>query len=271
MIRACSERADATDMKRLIAIFLITASSTIAIGAEKSGVEVTPDACAEAIAIVRERSSASRAVILEAKERVRRCEARADALAKQALALYRSGDYAKAATRFVEAFEVSGRPIPLRNAAKAFEAAGLVEEAIGRWRMLRALEEASAEDRSEAEQRLAELTPASPPPSPPSERSAVEPAEGQPLREQPPPPLVPEPPPIRPELGDAKLAQAQPTSGETDSILSSGWFWVVVGAIAVAGVGTTLLLARGGSTSGSFVPESDLGYSSISEWRRTQK
>jgi hypothetical protein len=81
---------------------------------------------------------------------------RAETLARRALASYSEGRYAEASDRFLRAFELSGEPTQLRNAAKSAELAGEREKAIEHWSLFRALAVRGADIR-EAEKRLLEL------------------------------------------------------------------------------------------------------------------
>ncbi len=61
------------------------------------------------------------------------------AVATEALELYRAGKLEEAAERFETAFQLSGHPTQLRNAAKAWEQAGRLDRALERWGQYRAL------------------------------------------------------------------------------------------------------------------------------------
>jgi len=71
-------------------------------------------------------------------------------VAKEAVAKYRAGEHAAAAELFVEAHELSGRATPLRNAAKAFEAAGMLDQAMSHWRRYKAHDGVGQDEKAEA-------------------------------------------------------------------------------------------------------------------------
>lgn len=71
-------------------------------------------------------------------------------IAAEAVALYRAGNYEKAGSLFVEAYDLSGRATQLRNAAKAYEAGGLLDQAIGLWKRYRDHEGVEVDEQSEA-------------------------------------------------------------------------------------------------------------------------
>ena len=81
----------------------------------------------------------------------------AELRAAKALALWETKSYVGAAEYFIEAFELSGEPTQLRNAAKAYEAGNAKKEARATWTRYLALPELTAADRAEAEQRLRAL------------------------------------------------------------------------------------------------------------------
>lgn len=78
-------------------------------------------------------------------------------LARDALAKYREGQYAEAGELFVRAHELSGRPSPLWNAAKAFALAGQVPRARELFRRYQALPTTTADEKAEAEAEVARL------------------------------------------------------------------------------------------------------------------
>lgn len=81
-------------------------------------------------------------------------DTRAEAVVREALAEYQAKHYAKAAELFLEAFELSRRPTPLRNAAKASEQDGQLERALSHWSLYLTLEELGPEDRAEAREHI---------------------------------------------------------------------------------------------------------------------
>ena len=60
--------------------------------------------------------------------------AEAEAQARRALEHYRAGRLLEAGRHFFAAYELSGKPTQLRNAAKAFEEGGAHEQAVSYWR-----------------------------------------------------------------------------------------------------------------------------------------
>jgi tetratricopeptide (TPR) repeat protein len=76
------------------------------------------------------------------------------AVATEALELYRAGKLEEAAERFETAFQLSGHPTQLRNAAKAWEQAGRLDRALERWGQYRALPGLSRDEVAEAEAHL---------------------------------------------------------------------------------------------------------------------
>ena len=81
-------------------------------------------------------------------------DTRAAELVKRAVELYRAGTNLEAAQLFLEAFELSHRPAQLRNAAKAFEGAGRIEEALVLWERYRGLAGVGRDELAEAEARI---------------------------------------------------------------------------------------------------------------------
>lgn len=75
---------------------------------------------------------------------------RAEVRAREALVRYQAGELQEAARLFLEAYRLSGRPTPLRNAAKALEEAGRLEDALVHWSVYATLEAISTRDREEA-------------------------------------------------------------------------------------------------------------------------
>ena len=62
---------------------------------------------------------------------------RAEALATQAVKLFREKMFADAASLFLEAYEISKEPTQLRNAARAFEEGGIIDRALECWQSYR--------------------------------------------------------------------------------------------------------------------------------------
>src|SRR5688572_7826266 len=83
-----------------------------------------------------------------------RAQAAAEVLVERAVAAYKNGDYSKAGAFFLEAYEISGAPAQLRNAAKAYQKADDLERAEDLWQQLSAIESISPAERSEAEAQL---------------------------------------------------------------------------------------------------------------------
>jgi len=81
----------------------------------------------------------------------------AEKKARQALVEYQSGQYEAAGRLFLEAWQLSGQPTPLRNAAKAFELAGALDDAIVHWSVFATLPEVSREDREEARRHVLDI------------------------------------------------------------------------------------------------------------------
>lgn len=100
--------------------------------------------------------------------------ANAEQKARQALVEYQSGQFEAAGRLFLQAWQLSGQPTPLRNAAKAFELAGVLDDAIVHWSVFATLPEVSMEDRAEARRHVLDIREKlqkpviKPPPAPPS-------------------------------------------------------------------------------------------------------
>jgi hypothetical protein len=71
-------------------------------------------------------------------------EAKAIAIVRQAVLAYSSGDFAEAGRLFFDAYELSHRSTQLRNAAKAYEQAGRIHDALGLWQRYRSIEKSGA-------------------------------------------------------------------------------------------------------------------------------
>ncbi len=89
------------------------------------------------------------------------------AVATEALELYRAGKLEEAAERFETAFQLSGHPTQLRNAAKAWEQAGRLDRALERWGQYRALPGLSRDEVAEAEAHPGRRRAGGAPPPPP--------------------------------------------------------------------------------------------------------
>ena len=75
----------------------------------------------------------------------------AERLASEAIKHHAAGRLREAAEAFLSAYKASGIHIQLRNAAKSYSEAGIVERAIPLWEQVRDHPKASAADRKEAE------------------------------------------------------------------------------------------------------------------------
>lgn len=117
----------------------------------------------------------------------------AEEISREALTLYREGRLVEAAQKFLAAYEMSGHPTQLRNAAKAFEEGDRLEEALENW--WRYVEHDIPDDkRAEAEQhiasieaRQARIRAAPPPPPPPAARPPPPPPPALVVPTEPPP------------------------------------------------------------------------------------
>ena len=72
-------------------------------------------------------------------------------VAKEAVTQYRAGNHEEAAKLFVEAYDLSGRATQLRNAAKAYEAAGKLVDALDCWTRYESHEGVGRDEVAEAE------------------------------------------------------------------------------------------------------------------------
>ncbi len=120
------------------------------------------------------------AILLPAAASAEAPRDRAIRAAKQATTLYKAGQHAEAAELFLEAHQLTGLSVQLRNAAKALEESGATARAIEAWRKLQALPAATDEERAEAREHLARLEPpvvvAPPPPAPFADPAPAEPS-----------------------------------------------------------------------------------------------
>jgi tetratricopeptide (TPR) repeat protein len=111
-------------------------------------------------------------------------QAEAREAATEALARYLEGAYSHAAALFTRAYELSGHPTQLRNAARALERAGALKEALSAWRKLAELPIAGEAKQQEAQRHTeaieAQLA------APPAEPPAAGPPVGGPLAVSPP-------------------------------------------------------------------------------------
>lgn len=83
---------------------------------------------------------------------------RATAKAIKAQALFKSGLFIKAAEAFLEAYAIAPKATMLFNAARAYEEAAALDEAIALYQRYLTLKDADADGRADATKRLAELT-----------------------------------------------------------------------------------------------------------------
>lgn len=138
----------------------------------------------------------------------------AEQLAAKGVAAYRAKAFESAGRYFFRAYELSGEPTQLRNAAKAYDAAGEVELAREYWQRLFDTPGLSETDRAEAQAHLASSTPATDPErTTDDERASIAPARPQPapLHEDPASVIVERPPSETPSrapwiIGSAGIA-----------------------------------------------------------------
>lgn len=130
----------------------------------------------------------------------------AEQKARQALVEYQSGQFEAAGRLFLEAWQLSGQPTPLRNAAKAFELAGMLDDAIVHWSVFATLPEVSLEDRAEARRHVLDI------------------------REKLQKPVI-KPPPDRPPLVDPQPDPA--LQGSDDAAVAGTWTLIGSGAALV--------------------------------------
>jgi hypothetical protein len=76
---------------------------------------------------------------------------RAAEIAMKAVRLYRAGQNAEAAKLFLEAYEISKRPAQLRNAAKAYEEGGMLDQSLELWTRYRDHEGVNKDEKAEAD------------------------------------------------------------------------------------------------------------------------
>jgi len=155
-------------------------------------------------------------------------------LATQALELFNRGELVPAAEKFMQAYELSGRPAQLRNAAKAFESAGKLTNAIDAWQQYAHHPEVEIEKRAEAEKHVLEL----------QARLQSELAPLAPTR--PPAELIA--PPVR--LVENPNAAVVAPSEPARSTPVAGWIMIGGGAAAVFAGG--VLLGTGWATYGDW-------------------
>ena len=80
---------------------------------------------------------------------------RAVELSRDAIAKYKAKQYEEAGDLFLKSYELSARPAQLRNAAKAYEEGGSYEKALSLWDRYMRLENATRDERQEAETHIA--------------------------------------------------------------------------------------------------------------------
>ena len=189
----------------------------------------------------------------------------------EATAAFGLGRYAEAAAKYEQAFSLRPDPALLYNAAQSYRLAGNKPRALELYRNCLRLypDFQNAED---ARNHVANLkkqiddeqraVPALAPPStsvPPSAPAAQAPSMPPPTLTQPPPapPPAAAPPPL---VADASVpAVSSKGSGDQDrSITQNTWFWVAVGAAAVA-VGTVAVVL---ATRGTSYPDPTFGTAS---------
>jgi hypothetical protein len=76
-------------------------------------------------------------------------------LSRDAIKKYRARDYEAAGQLFLDAFELSGRPAQLRNAAKAYEEGSFLSRALDLWVRYKDLSGVNRDERAEAEAHIA--------------------------------------------------------------------------------------------------------------------
>ncbi len=79
---------------------------------------------------------------------------RAAEIAMKAVRLYRNGQHQEAAKLFMEAYAISKRPAQMRNAAKAYEEGGLLDQSAELWKRYRDHVGVNKDERSEADAHL---------------------------------------------------------------------------------------------------------------------
>jgi hypothetical protein len=78
-------------------------------------------------------------------------EKRAAEISKNAVKLYRQKKYQEAGQLFLEAYEISKRRAQLRNAAKAYEEGGLLDDSLALWKRYKTHEGSTTDERAEAD------------------------------------------------------------------------------------------------------------------------
>lgn len=147
----------------------------------------------------------------------------AEQLAARGVAAYRAREFDKAGRYFFRAYELSREPTQLRNAAKAYDAAGEVALAREYWQRLVELPALSEADRAEARAQLTALTP---------------PVVA--------PPIV-TPPPQQQQREEEEVAEAAVTVERPPIVQPSKAPWIIGGAGIAAFVAGTFLYAESSS------------------------
>ena len=123
-------------------------------------------------------------------------------------------------------------PTYLRNIARCHQNLGDTDKAIIGFReYLRKAKDVTPEQRAEVEGYIAELEQTK------QAKTAAAPA---------PPPPAPEPPAAEPAplVGPPTIAATRGTNDDAAPVYTRWWFWAAVAGVAVAGIGTALLLSR---------------------------
>lgn len=161
----------------------------------------------------------------------------AEVIATEALELFNKGDLVGAAERFLAAYELSGRHTQLRNAAKAFETAGKLANAIDAWERYSLHPEVEPDKRAQAVAHVVEL------------KTALS-ASLVPLESKPAPDAVYAPPPHAATASPSEEPQlVAPAPAEAPS---SALAWSIVGGGSAAVVAGAILYASGWGTYGSW-------------------
>lgn len=153
--------------------------------------------------------------------------------ARRGLAQYKAGAYAESAASFLRAYELSGSHTQLKNAAKAFEQASMLAEALTQWRRYATIKDLESDKRELAAAKVAALELQIAERRNKEKRALAEKA----ARERPTPP----PPSIVP---------AQPAPPPVKS--SNAVRWIVVGVGAAVAVTGSALYATGWTTYGQY-------------------
>lgn len=166
---------------------------------------------------------------------------RATAKTIMAQSLYKSGQFAKAAATYLDAYAIAPRATLLFNAARAYEEAGLADEAIALFERYHTLKDADAEGKKDAAKRLESLRTKRAFPSTISERETA--------RVVTPPPVprgddrnVPTAPDTAP-LADDRLAGERDGRKDAEAEISSP-MWFLAGCLVF---GIPLAYASGAS------------------------